>query len=168
LDEKKEKDKPQRKQTPDILGSAGVAHFSPHDIRRAFATTCADRTVRGDAISAVLDHAGIETGQKLVRSAEITRLAYDYSQRLELKAIAMETWTNAVFEAVESEWEANKPRRDPFARPVPPKPPSAKKKPGLTFSQSRPWYLTMEETKAAERAKRSGLAPSTGVECCPT
>ncbi|CAM5367781.1 hypothetical protein ATER59S_01520 [Aquamicrobium terrae] len=135
---------------PDILGDAGIPHFSPHDIRRTFATACGDRSVRGDAISAVLDHAGIETGQKLIRSAEITRLAYDYSQKLELKAIAIETWTDALFEAVESEWRAHR---------LPPRPGRIVSRPAekaldtrgrRQFSRNEPWYIAMECEKAEE------------------
>lgn len=127
---------------PDLMSAAGVAHFSPHDIRRAFATLCSDKSVRGDAISAVLDHAGIETGQKLIRSAEITRLAYDYSHKLDLKAVAMDAWANALFEAVETEWTTHRPKSPSVGRPNPPPRPSEITKP--PYSASELWYLTHE------------------------
>lgn len=135
---------------PDILGDAGIPHFSPHDIRRAFATTCGDKSVRGDATSAVLDHAGIETGQKLVRSAEITRLAYDYSQKLELKAIAMEAWTDALFEAVESEWQAHRRPPAPGRTVLRPTEKALDSRGRKQFSDKEPWYVAMEREKAEE------------------
>jgi integrase len=138
---------------PDILGEADVPHFSPHDIRRLFATTCGDRSVRGDAISAVLDHAGIETGQKLVRSAEVTRLAYDYSQKLELKAIAMEMWTDALFNAVESEWRSHRLPPRPGRPILHPTGQATDSKGRRRFSNIEPWYIAMErEAAEAERA----------------
>ncbi|RWF67934.1 MAG: hypothetical protein EOQ34_27050 [Mesorhizobium sp.] len=103
---------------PDLL--EGLPYFSPHDIRRTFATVCEDLTVRGDAISAVLDHVGIDMGQAApMKVADVTRIVYDYSQRLELKRIAIEAWTEALFAAVEAEWEANRPCT-PVTRPLPP------------------------------------------------
>lgn len=150
---------------PDLLSAVGVSHFSPHDIRRTFATTCSDRSVRGDAISAVLDHAGIDTGQKLVRSAEVTRLAYDYSQKLDLKAVAMEAWTNALFEAVEAEWEANRPRRNPLRAVPPPMKELAKKEaPAISFSDANPWYVIMERERSAARKALPLLSSLNRVE----
>lgn len=149
---------------PDLLD--GMPHYSPHDIRRTFATTCSDLKIRGDAISAALDHSGIETGQKLIRSADITRIAYDYSQRLLLKREAMEAWTSAVFEAVESEWKRKRPmlglmemgvaqmqaaRNVDLSRGVP-------------FSDSEPWYVTMERVKKREKPKGLVLKPRRGPE----
>jgi hypothetical protein len=133
-EEEKKKQKEPVPALPDLLGEANAPHFSPHDIRRAFATTCGDRSVRGDATSAVLDHAGIETGQQLVRSAEVTRLAYDYSQKLELKAMAMETWTDALLAAVESEWRKHR---------LPPRPGYS-----LPIQEDEQSYLVMEREKA--------------------
>lgn len=117
---------------PDLLD--GIPQFSPHDIRRTFATVCADLSVRGDAISAVLDHAdSAATGQPPIRTAEITRIAYDYSQRLDLKRQAIEAWTTALFSACDKEWERNRPRQ------------------GLHRQRPRhdPWYVTMERERAA-------------------
>lgn len=134
----------------------GIPHFSQHDIRRTFATTCADLAVRGDAISAVLDHAGLETGQQMMRSAEITRMAYDYSQRLELKRMAMEVWTNRLFEECDKVWRKMHPHnglptehtmkkldRDRIDL--------ANLHQGVAFSPVAPWYEIMEE--AAERKR---------------
>lgn len=144
-----------KRESADLL--EGIPHFSPHDLRRSLTTILADKKVMGGAASAVLDHSSGTPGEVEFQEADITRLAYNRSQRIELKREAMQIWTDAVFEAVEAEWRASKPRRNPFARPVPPKPSSAKEKPGLAFSPSRPWYLVMEEAKAAERAKRPRL-----------
>lgn len=117
---------------PDLL--EGIPEWSPHDLRRTFTTICADLSVRGDAISAVLDHAeSAPTGQAPIRMADITRVAYDYSQRLDLKRQAMEAWTDALFAACDQEWERNRPRQ------------------GLSRRRPRhdPWYVTMEREKAA-------------------
>lgn len=57
----------------------GLPYFSLYDIRRTFATVCDDLTVRGGAISAVLDHVGIDMGQASpMKVADITRVVYDY------------------------------------------------------------------------------------------
>ncbi|MCB8828395.1 hypothetical protein LJD47_25625, partial [Escherichia coli] len=131
----------------------GIQHFSPHDVRRAFATTCSDLKVRGDAISAVLDHAGIEDeiGQKVFRSAEITRLAYDYSQRLPLKREAMEAWTKKLFAECDQVWKLNRGR---FRIVVPPSPPAEK----LAFSESAPWYVLMEKQEERKPKPRMDLS----------
>lgn len=129
-----------------------VPHFSAHDLRRTFATICSDRKVRPDAISAVLDHAGLETGQKTLRSADVTRLAYDYSQRLAVKAEAMKTWCDAVFEAVEKEWAKHRPMPPLLVRVPPPVRREAQEtaKPrGIPFSASYPWYVIAEREQAA-------------------
>ncbi len=137
---------------PDLL--KGLPYFSPHDVRRTFATVCEDLTVRGDAISAVLDHVGIDMGQAApMKVADVTRIVYDYSQRLELKRIAIEPWTEALFAAVDSEWMAH--RRPPpvgriARRPVEATPDSQGKK---RFLERAPWYIEMEREKAdADRA----------------
>lgn len=120
---------------PDLL--EGIPEFSPHDLRRTFATTCADLSVRGDAISAVLDHAdSAATGQPPIRTAEITRVAYDYSQRLDLKRQAMEVWTDALFAACDDEWKRHRRYRG-LRRLLP----------------LEPWYVKMEREKAAAPSK---------------
>ncbi|MEP7452168.1 integrase arm-type DNA-binding domain-containing protein [Phyllobacterium sp. SB3] len=137
---------------PNLL--ADVAYFSMHDLRRTFATVCGDMAVRGDAISAVLDHAGLETGQRMMRSAEITRLAYDYSQRLELKRIAIEAWTDALFLACDKVWKANVSVW-PVGGRRPPPPRSSDQKPErkkVSFSETRPWYAIMETREAEKKA----------------
>lgn len=97
---------------PNLLNE--IPYFTPHDMRRTFATTCGDLAVRGDAVSAVLDHVnGNGVGGRFAPSAttaEITRLAYDYSQRLELKRVAIQAWTDALFEACDAEWDSHRPR----------------------------------------------------------
>jgi integrase len=114
-----------------------IPYFSPHDIRRAFTTVCADLSVRGDAISAVLDHAeSAPTNYAPIQMAAITRVAYDYSQRLDLKRQAMEAWTNALFDACDAEWYRNRPYR------------------GLRrVLRHEPWYIKMERDKAAKPSK---------------
>lgn len=121
---------------PDLL--EGIPEWSPHDLRRTFATTCADLSIRGDAISAVLDHAeSAPTGQAPIRMADITRVAYDYSQRLDLKRQAMEAWTDALFAACDDEWQRNRPRQG-FLRQRP---------------LHDPWYVTIEREQTAAPKK---------------
>ncbi|SBW14885.1 hypothetical protein BR10RB9215_C11732 [Brucella sp. 10RB9215] len=134
----------------------GIPHFSPHDIRRTFATICADLAVRGDAISAVLDHAGLETGQQMMRSAEITRMAYDYSQRLELKRMAMEVWTNKLFEECDKVWRNENPMRMNISREQArladlARTKNADLRQGIAFSPWLPWYRVMEMLMEKQR-----------------
>ncbi|WP_244298948.1 tyrosine-type recombinase/integrase [Roseibium aquae] len=83
---------------PDLLVRAGVTvpDWSPHDLRRTFATIVEDETTRGDAVSAVLDHAQGGARSSTQDAAAITRIAYSRAQRLPLKRIAMEPWCEAV------------------------------------------------------------------------
>ncbi|MEP3431109.1 MAG: hypothetical protein ABJL33_00810 [Hyphomicrobiales bacterium] len=83
---------------PDLLAQAGVTvpDWSPHDLRRTFATIVEDETTRGDAVSAVLDHAQSGGRSSTQDAAAITRIAYSRAQRLPLKRIAMEPWCEAV------------------------------------------------------------------------
>lgn len=113
---------------PNLLD--GIPYFSCHDIRRTFATVCGDLSVRGDAISAVLAHADVNNGHEPIRTAEITRVAYDYSQKLDLKRQAIEAWTEALFSACDEEWAQHRPRRG-LLRQAP---------------VHEPWYVTMERT----------------------
>lgn len=89
---------------PDLLKQAGVTvpDWSPHDVRRTFATMIEDMTTRGDAVSAVLDHDQPGARVEAQGAAAITRAAYSQSQRISLKRIAMEPWVDAVVAAVES------------------------------------------------------------------
>lgn len=89
---------------PDLLTLAGISvpDWSPHDVRRTFATLVEDWTTRGDAVSAVLDHEGVGADAVSRGAAAITRTAYSQSQRLPLKRIAMEPWCDAVVAAVEA------------------------------------------------------------------
>jgi hypothetical protein len=78
-------------------------------------------------------------------------LAYNKSQRLELKRDAMMVWTDAVFEAVEKEWQTHAPR---MAAPLPPVDLATAKK--VPFSSSGPWYKIMESGRArADRRQRA-------------
>ncbi|MCO5155936.1 MAG: integrase arm-type DNA-binding domain-containing protein [Aquamicrobium sp.] len=133
-------------QASDLL--EGITYFTPHDIRRTFATVCADLAVRGDAISAVLDHADVSTGQAPMVSADITRIAYDYSQRLELKRLAIEAWTDALFAACDAEWASHQPRRSAFQKVPPPRPTTSGKVAEIRFTAAEPWYRTIERAKA--------------------
>lgn len=83
---------------PDLLvqASVSVPDWSPHDLRRTFATIVEDETMRGDAVSAVLDHAQDGGRTPTQDAAAITRIAYSRAQRLPLKRIAMEPWCEAV------------------------------------------------------------------------
>ncbi len=148
---------------PDLL--AEMAEFSTHDFRTTFATECGNMSVRGDAVSAVLDHQSIRTGDEPRFAAPITRQAYDFSQRLELKAIAMKAWADALFEAVDKEWEAQKPRlaRGRQFTPMPlRKAEEVRARTG--FSASTPWYVTMEREKETRRIKLPKSAPMIEID----
>jgi integrase len=136
-------------QAPDLL--EGIPYFTPHDIRRTFATVCADLAVRGDAISAVLDHADVSTGQAPMVSADITRIAYDYSQRLELKRMAIEAWTDALFAACDAEWASHQPRRSIFQKVPPPRRKVTNQSAMPLLTVAEPWYRTLERWTASRR-----------------
>lgn len=147
-DTKEDKDKKVRGPLKDLL--AGIPHFSVHDLRRTFATICGENAVRGDAISAVLDHADGSVDAPKVSAAptraEITRLVYDHSQRLALKAIAMKEWCDLLFKACDEEWKKNGGRIErPLPRhpgePYPTKP---------EFKAWQPWYRTIEQWHAGK------------------
>lgn len=121
----------------------GIPEFSTHDFRTTFATVCGDLMVRGDAVSAVLDHQSLRTGEAPRLAAAITRQAYDFSQRLELKAVAMEAWTDALFAAVDKEWKKYRPR---LGFPAP-----TRRKDGVPFNLFVPWYSTMESWDKQEK-----------------
>ncbi|WP_185984817.1 tyrosine-type recombinase/integrase [Aureimonas mangrovi] len=92
--------------SPNLLREVGVRteDWSPHDIRRTFATEIEDATTRGDAVSAVLDHsqsgARFVDGVSVPDAAAITRIAYSQAQRLPLKRIALEPWSHLVTRAI--------------------------------------------------------------------
>jgi len=134
-----------KKDTPAADLLAGIPHFSPHDLRKSLTTILADMKVRGDAASAVLDHSSGTPGEAEFREADITRLAYNHSQRIELKREAMQAWTDAVFEAVEKEWAANRPLRIPVSPPL-----NLKTARRLPFYVTRPWYAILEDHAARE------------------
>lgn len=93
--------------SPNLLREVGVRveDWSPHDVRRTFATEIEDATTRGDAVSAVLDHsqsgAKFVDGSSVPDAAAITRIAYSQAQRLPLKRLALEPWAGLVTEAIE-------------------------------------------------------------------
>lgn len=88
-----------------------IPHFTPHDIRRTFATWCSDNLIVDGAASAVLDHQ-LEGGAG-IRSADVTRQVYDRSQRLNLKALAMEKWVDALLSTYENICNAVLPIEEP-------------------------------------------------------
>lgn len=149
----------ERRVGPDLLED--IPHFSMHDIRRTFATLLANRAIRGDAISAALDHAGLDTGQAMMRAAEVTTMAYAIGQRLDLKQMAMEAWTDIIFDAVEAEWERNKPKGlDTFnaqqrtlAR--------VKDVEHLSFDEHLTWYQIMEKRQHAKPSRKIELRKKT-------
>ncbi|MCO6389953.1 tyrosine-type recombinase/integrase [Aliihoeflea aestuarii] len=142
---KAEKDGEEFKIPVDLL--EGIPDFSTHDFRTTFATECGNLMVRGDAVSAVLDHQSVSTGEAPRFAAAITRQAYDFSQRLELKAVAMEAWTNALFAAVDEEWKRHRPRMG-FPAPT-------SRKDGLSFNRFVPWYSTMENWEKQEKMAKA-------------
>jgi len=130
----------------------GIPEFSPHDLRRSLATILSTMKVRGDAASAVLDHSSKTPHEEEFQEADITRLAYNHSQRLPLKAEAMTIWTDAVFKAVEAEWSKHRPAASqPSSVRTPVRPPSRdvveriqSERQRCLFSESGPWYLYFE------------------------
>jgi integrase len=99
----------------DLLGEAGVLHWTPHDLRRSITAVMDDAGIPGGA-SAVLAHE-IKLSEHLGedalteaqreewaanRMAKITKLAYGGGTFLKLKKSAMTIWTDAVLDA----WEA--------------------------------------------------------------
>jgi len=135
-----------------------IPHFSMHDIRRTFATTLSNKAVRGDAISAVLDHAGLETGQAMMRAADATTLAYAIGQRLDLKQVAMQVWTEIVFDAVDAEWKRNRSilSNNPLKRLARMKAVEDISK-GVQFSEDEPWYAIMERLRAKKPSRKLEL-----------
>lgn len=126
----------------------GIDPFSPHDIRRTVATTCGELTVRGDAISAMLDHATVSTLDSKQSAAAITVRVYSQSQMLELKRLAVEAWTGELFKMFEATWQKHQP--SPL---VPPRPalPGAEKRASTTLNRMRvtgsPWFVQAEAAK---------------------
>lgn len=141
-----------KRKAPDLL--EGIPHFSPHDLRKSLATILTDLKVRGDAASAVLDHSSGTPGEQEFQEADITRMAYNHSQRIELKRDAMTAWTEAVFEAVEAEWakhpeEAPAEPKPKARRAPPPKPSDVVDRPAFVLRE--PWYLTYERWQRTKR-----------------
>ncbi|MBX3576277.1 MAG: integrase family protein [Rhizobiaceae bacterium] len=142
----------------------GVPEFSPHDLRRSLATILTNMKVRGDAASAVLDHSSKTPGEQEFQEADITRLVYNQSQRLPLKAEAMTIWTDAVFAAVETEWKANRPATEqPSSVRSPVRPPSRgtvervrDERQRCLFTDAGPWYLYFKGS-ATEQTGPSSL-----------
>lgn len=140
-----------------------IPHFSMHDDRRTFATTLANKAIRGDAISAVLDHAGLDTGQAMMRSSEVTTLAYAIGQRLDLKQVAMKAWTDIIFAAVDEEWKRNRPAEinSPLKRLAAMKKAEDISK-GVQFSELEPWYVTMERVQKKTPVRQIELRKTEG------
>ncbi|MCB5173909.1 tyrosine-type recombinase/integrase [Microvirga lenta] len=124
--------------TPDLL--EGIPDFSPHDLRRSLATILSDMSIRGDAASAVLDHSSGVPGGVEFHQADVTRLVYNRSQRLELKREAMTAWTEAVFAACDEEWGLN--RKSLLRHPT----------------RNLPWYRRKELEVAREEAAAQAAA----------
>ncbi|MBL0936012.1 MAG: hypothetical protein IBJ07_14810 [Rhizobiaceae bacterium] len=77
-------------------------------------------------------------------AADITRIAYDYSQRLELKRMAIEAWADALFVACDAEWASHQPRRSIFQRIPPPRREVADQSMMPRLGIGQPWYRTLE------------------------
>jgi len=87
---------------PDLLAQHGIRRWTIHDTRRALATFLTGRRL-GGAASAILDHShGKETDERQ-RTAAVTRLHYERSQKMDLKAEGMELWVTAVLDAYNME-----------------------------------------------------------------
>ncbi|MGN7124529.1 integrase arm-type DNA-binding domain-containing protein [Methylorubrum thiocyanatum] len=106
----------------DYFGVHGIRPWTLHDVRRAIASFLSDRRL-GGAASAILDHeAGVTEDERDRRSA-VTRLHYDRSQRIPLKAEGMALWVGEVLAAYGREREAL------AGLPAPALPPRSKRAP---------------------------------------
>ncbi|MER8783336.1 hypothetical protein NKH60_19165 [Mesorhizobium sp. M1006] len=154
-----------KRESVDLL--EGIPHFSPHDLRRSLTTILTDLKVRGDAASAVLDHSSGTPGEVEFQEADVTRLAYSRSQRIELKREAMEAWTTAVFEAVDKEWAKHRPvpfkafgQVLPLGRVL-----SLGQGDGVpqkASSQTPLWYQEMESKEAMKKSQPRPRLPNSG------
>lgn len=104
-----------KSESRDLLGEAGIMHWTPHDLRRSITAVMDDAGIPGGA-SAVLahevklsEHLGEDALTEAQREewlanrvAKITKLAYGGGGYLRLKKTAMTVWTDAVLDA----WEA--------------------------------------------------------------
>lgn len=82
----------------DYLSVHGIRPWTLHDVRRAITSYLSDNRL-GGAASAILDHeAGLTEDERDRRSA-VTRLHYDRSQRIQLKAEGMSLWVGEVLAA---------------------------------------------------------------------
>lgn len=110
----------------------GIGRWIPHDARRGLGTYLGDRRL-GGAGSAILAHKPSRNEDERERTEAVTRLHYDRSQRISLKAEGMAMWVDAVLEAYERERAAlasmpmpepppRTKRRVRAAKPSPPKP----------------------------------------------
>lgn len=89
----------------DYLSVHGVRPWTPHDVRRAITTFLSDHRL-GGAASAILDHEAGVTDDERDRRSAVTRLHYDRSQRIALKAEGMALWVEAIMAAYGREREA--------------------------------------------------------------
>lgn len=112
-----------KEEVRNLLAEIGVAHWSPHDLRRSITAVMDDNGIPGGA-SAVLAHE-IKLSEHLGedalneaqqeewaanRMAKITKLAYGGGRFLKLKKSAMTIWTDAVLDA----WEAVQAPQEAF------------------------------------------------------
>ncbi|MBE7196316.1 MAG: integrase family protein [Parafilimonas terrae] len=85
-----------------LLALHGIERWIPHDARRGLGTYLGDRRL-GGAASAILAHKPKKNEDERERTEAVTRLHYDRSQRMPLKAEGMTLWVDAVLEAYERE-----------------------------------------------------------------
>jgi hypothetical protein len=85
----------------DLLALYEIRPWTLHDVRRSLTTFLRDRRL-GAAASAILDHADGRHDERDAVSA-VTRLHYDRSQRIALKAEGLAAWVDAVLDAFETE-----------------------------------------------------------------
>ncbi|QRE77249.1 hypothetical protein [Methylobacterium aquaticum] len=131
----------------DFFALHGIERWIPHDARRGLGTYLGDRRL-GGAASAMLAHKPSKNEDERERTEAVTRLHYDRSQRMALKAEGMTLWVDAVLEAYERERAAL--ALIPLPEP-PPRPPRTKRKPA-------------EERKPTEPRDNS---PEAAAPACP-
>ena len=106
---------------PNLLSEHGIEPWIPHDARRGLGTYLGDRRLGGGA-SAILAHKPSKSEDERERTEAVTRLHYDRSQRIALKAEGMAMWVDAVLQAYERE------RAALASMPMPEPPPRTKRR----------------------------------------
>lgn len=96
---------PKPRDRTNLLERYAIEPWTPHDVRRSMASFFDDIRL-GGAGSALLGHVSRRDDDDRQRVADVTRIHYARSQRLDLKTEGMEKWVAAVIAAYEEESSA--------------------------------------------------------------